>query len=303
MSSRSKETTFPVGAVTRLTGLSPDVLRAWERRYQVVSPLRTEGGTRRYREADVEHLRRVKAAVDSGHRISEVARLDPDELERQLALRPEPPDDPILAAIIALDRLDAAEAERLVSLQLAALGPTRFARNFALPLLQAVGEAWEEQRLCVASEHLGSSLLRSLLGAALRPTAARPGDPLVVFATLPGERHEIGLLIAALVAAGAGASPLYLGAELPAEEQVRAVLKSGAAALALSVVASDPQRTQADLRALRSELPSEIEVWVGGTLVNALDLPKGVVATASLESLERRVELLRERCGRRATSW
>ena len=68
------EVTFPVGAVSKLTGLSPHVLRAWERRYGVVEPLRSEGGTRRYRESDLEKLRLVKAAVDAGHRIGQVDR-------------------------------------------------------------------------------------------------------------------------------------------------------------------------------------------------------------------------------------
>lgn len=292
-----EEPTFPVGAVTRLTGLSPDVLRAWERRYGVVEPLRTPGGTRRYRESDVVHLRRVKAAVDAGHRIGEVAKLDPAELERRLAARAEPPADPLQTALRALERLDGAEAERLISLQLAALGPVRFAREFALPLMDAVGEGWASRRLCVASEHLGSALVRSLLGSALRPTSARRGDPQVVFATPPGERHEIGLLVAALTALGAGAKPLYLGAELPPAELVHAVEASGAAALALSVVALPAAEAQRSIATLRRTLPREAELWVGGSLAAQLALPDDTVHIDSLEILEQRVEMLRVRTG------
>ena len=68
------ELTYPLRTATRLTGLSPEVLRARERRYGVVQPLRTSGGTRRYRAADLERLRLVKAAVDAGHRVGEVAK-------------------------------------------------------------------------------------------------------------------------------------------------------------------------------------------------------------------------------------
>jgi DNA-binding transcriptional MerR regulator len=290
-----EERTFPVGAVTRLTGLSPDVLRAWERRYGVVEPLRTAGGTRRYRESDVAHLRRVKAAVDAGHRISEVARLDPAELERRLGSRAEPPPDPLRSTLEALERLDGTEAEQLISLQLAALGPVRFARDFALPLMDAIGEGWASRRLCVASEHLGSALVRSLLGSVLRPTSARRGDPQIVFATPPGERHEIGLLAAALTALGAGARPLYLGADLPAEELVRAVETSGAAAVALSVVALPVAEAQRSIATLRRTLPPEAELWVGGSLAEQLALPDGALLVDSLETLEQRVEMLRVR--------
>jgi len=81
--SQALELTYPLRTVARLTGLSPEVLRAWERRYRVVTPARTPGGTRRYSAADLERLRLLKAAVDAGHRIGDVARLDVAELSRR----------------------------------------------------------------------------------------------------------------------------------------------------------------------------------------------------------------------------
>ena len=286
-----EEVTYPMGAVARLTGLTPDVLRAWERRYRAVEPLRTEGGTRRYRASDLERLRLVKAAVDAGHRIGDVARLEREALER-IVEAPEEPAVPLEAVLGALDRLDAAEAERLISAQLSALGPMRFASAFALPLLAAIGDAWERRRLCVASEHLGSALLRSLLGTALRPTRAHRHGPRVVFGTLPGERHEIGLLIAALTAMGAGANPVYLGPELPADELLRAVEISDAAAIAISLVALPEGEALAGIEALRRELPENVELWVGGQLAGRLALPDGVHPIVSLTDLEHRVEQL-----------
>lgn len=288
------EITYPMGAAARLTGLSPDVLRAWERRYGVVEPVRTDGGTRRYRASDLERLRGIKALVDAGHRIGEVARLDRAELERRLAAAPQErhPADPIEGALDALSRLDAAEAERLVSEQLAALGPVRFARHFALPLLQEIGEAWTRARVCIASEHLGSSLLRSLLGAALRPSALHRGAPRIVFATPAGERHELGLLIAALSALGAGAYPVYLGPDLPVGELLVAVERTGAPALALGIVALPVADAERFLRALRAGLPEDVELWVGGSRTTELTLPAGVALVSSLDALEQRTEML-----------
>lgn len=295
--SEPDEPTYPVRAVVRLTGLTPDLLRAWERRYRVVEPLRSEGGTRRYRASDLERLRLLKAAVDAGHRISELAGLDPGELARRATAPVRPPGPPVAAVLRALERLDGGEAEQILAGQLATLGPTRFAREFALPLLEEIGEAWESERLCVASEHLGSALLRSLLGSSLRPTHAHRTAPLVVFATPAGERHEIGLLIAALTALGAGVNPLYLGVDLPTSELLRAVDTAGAAALALSVVALAKDDAEAALRALRGGLPPNVELWLGGAGARALALPEGVRRIDSLESLEHRAELLRLRAG------
>ena len=89
-SEKKAEATYSVQTAARLTGLSPEVLRAWERRHAVVEPVRTPGGTRRYRAADLERLKLVKAAVDSGRRIGQVARLDLAELRRSAS--PETPE-------------------------------------------------------------------------------------------------------------------------------------------------------------------------------------------------------------------
>jgi DNA-binding transcriptional MerR regulator len=291
------EATFPVRAAARLTGVSPDLLRAWERRYRVVEPLRSPGGTRRYRAADLERLRLVKAAVDAGHRIGEVAPLAQAELERRAAQPRAREPGPIEAALAALARLDAGEAERLVSLQLAALGPTRFAREFALPLLVEIGAGWASSRVCAASEHLGTALLRSLLGAALRPTRASQSGPRIVFATPSGERHELGLLAAAIAAIGAGGNAIYLGPDLPVEELVGAVATSGAAALAIGLVALPAAEAERAVRRLREGLDEGVELWLGGPRSAEVALPPRVRRLDSLEAIERGVALLGLRGG------
>lgn len=287
----SDEATYSLGAVTRMTGVTAATLRAWERRYEAVVPSRTEGGTRRYRESDIRRLRLLKAAVEAGHRIGDVAGLPDAELAARAPAHDALPASPIDAIFEALEKLDAAESERLLSFQLAALGPTRFAGNVALPLLDAVGRGWQERRLGIASEHLASSLLRSFLGAALRPAGGAADRPRIVFATVPGERHELGLLSAAVMALGAGAEPIYLGAELPIDELVRSVELSGASALALSFLLRQTEASKV-LKKLRRALPRDIEIWVGGTAAMDIEFPEGVVALETLDSVEERVGFL-----------
>jgi DNA-binding transcriptional MerR regulator len=286
--------TYTVGQVAQLTGLSPDVIRVWERRYQATRPSRTTGGTRRYTPAEINRLRILKLAVDSGHRIGDLASRPSAEIEGMVKPAEDPfPGDAIEATLVALDRLDAISAEAEIAQQLAALGPTRFAKAFAAPLVDAIGESWETNRLCVASEHLGSALLRSLLGAALRPTAVHYDAPLVLFATLSGERHELGLLIAAITALGAGANSLYLGPDLPGEELITAAARTGARAIALSSAAAEPADLAESIVKLRDALPDAVELWLGGQAGNAISLPSGVVAVHSLVRIEHEVERLR----------
>jgi len=181
--------------------------------------------------------------------------------------------------------------QRLLAVQISALGAVRFAREFALPLVREIGERWASQRLRVVSEDLATAVLRSLLGSALQPSATALRRARIVFATLGGERHELGLLMAALNAMGAGANPVYLGPELPVEDLLHAVERSGAAALALSIVAAPASEVAAHLAALRAGLRPDVHLWVGGTGVRALALPRGVEEIASFDQLEQRVGL------------
>jgi DNA-binding transcriptional MerR regulator len=286
------ELTYPLRTAARLTGLSPEVLRAWERRHGVVQPLRTPGGTRRYSAADLERLRLVKAAVDAGHRIGQVAQLDLAELKRRSEVAEVKPHVHLDEILAALDHLDYAKSQRLLSLQLSALGPARFAREVALPLVHEIGERWANGRMGVAHEHLATGILRSLLGSALQPTASSLLGLRIVFATPTGERHELGLLMAALTALGAGANPLYLGVELPVEDLLSAVEGAGAAALALSLVTIPGPQATRTVGALRGGMAAEVRLWLGGSGARDLELPSAVEYIESLEDLEQQVMLL-----------
>jgi MerR family transcriptional regulator, light-induced transcriptional regulator len=284
--------TYSLGATSRLSGVSPAVMRAWEARYAAVVPERTPGGTRRYRSADIERLRLLKALVAAGRRISEVAQLDVAELRRLTQAIGEPLDPAIEAVFGALDRMDAAETERLLALRLASLGPLRFAIDFAMPLARAIGERWASARTSVAAEHLATSTLRSLLGSALRPPPTPLSGPPLVFATPEYERHELGLLVAALVALSAGAVPIYLGPDLPLDEIAASVASSKATALVLSIVALAPDDAEPALRGLRARLDDAVYIWIGGAGSARLAKLPGVERIESFELLAQRVAAL-----------
>jgi methanogenic corrinoid protein MtbC1 len=193
--------------------------------------------------------------------------------------------------IRALDALEGAESQRLLSLQLSALGATRFARDVALPLVYEIGERWANGKMGIAQEHLATGVLRSLLGASLQPTASSLLGRRIIFATPTGERHELGLLMAALTSLGAGANPLYLGPELPVEDLLGAVEDTGAAALAISLVTLPATQAERIVGALRRGLNDNVQLWLGGTASMGLNTQPGVEKIGSLEDLEQRVTL------------
>lgn len=285
--------TYPLRAASRITGLSAELLRAWERRYGIVVPMRTPGGTRRYRASDLEQLRLVKAAVDAGHRVSRVAEMDDDEL--RVAAQPAtvlPRNQAHLEEILkALERLDPVETQNLLSFQLSALGAVRFARQIAKPLVHEIGERWSRGEISVAAEHMASAVLRAMFGVALQPTAATALGPRIVFATPPGEHHELGLQMAALTAMGAGAQAIYLGADLPADELTRATERTRASGVGLSLVTVARAPAERFLEEIAGALPAHLRVWIGGRMSTQVEVPARFDVVESLEDFERRIAL------------
>jgi len=280
---------YSLGAVARLLGVTPHLLRAWERRYGAVRPARTPGGTRRYTESDVRRLRLLRAGVGRGHPIGELAALPLADLERRFGSLAPSQSTPSDALWQAIARVDGAEIERLLGLQLGALGPRVFAHDVVLPLLRTLGERWQSGEVCVASEHATSAALRSLLGAALRHR--RDGDgPRVVFATPSGERHELGLLAGALCAQERGAHVIYLGPDLPAEELARAAREQRADAAVLALASVDGAAARHQVEEARRLLPQSVPLWVGGAGSAALPSIEGVRELADLAALEATVD-------------
>jgi len=259
-----------------MTGISVDTLRAWERRYEAVVPARSDRG-RLYSDADVVRLQRLAELVKRGHAIGTIATLADRELERLVertetqaasAGADEAPAADLGALMDGLDRYDLLRIESNLNRFAAVLPPRDLVFAVIVPLLQEVGRRWEAGTLRPAQEHLVSAIVRSVLGGLLRATARPGATPRLVLATPSGERHELGLLCAALLAASAGYGVVYLGADLPAADIEHAVTEAGArvAMIGLTTPGAVPR---AELRRL-SKPPRGVELWVGGPESHAL---------------------------------
>lgn len=265
---------YPIRTVSKLTGLSVDTLRAWERRYGAVRPQRGERG-RVYDEAAVRRLTLLRDAVAQGYAIGQVAGKADDELDRLLTSQPFAAREPVgadasdavdLGAVVAaIAAFDGMAADRQLG-RLAALLPVRdLVHRVVVPLMRHVGEAWERDEMSIAEEHLTSSVLRNLLGTVVRLQAGGRPAKRLVFATLGGERHEFGILCAAMLASGGGLGVLYLGVDLPAAEIVTAVGRTAARVVVVGVTgAAGVDETLAGLEQLAALLPATTEVWAGG---------------------------------------
>lgn len=279
---------YPLRTVASQTGLTPDIIRAWEKRYHVVAPVRGARGARLYTAADIAHLRLLARVVGAGRAIGDVAGFSYAELEK-LAAQTEPPASVEREGFVArvlerLERFDQAGVARLLGDALIGLGRREFIYQVAAPLLREVGERWHQGKLSIADEHLLSGIVRNLLTGLLQARFS-PGSPKMVLATPAGEQHDLGLLLVALLAADAGLDVSYLGADLPAAEIVAAAKRAGAAIVGLAVVYSDNStRAAHEVNEIIRGLPAEVELWLGGpeaaTVAARLKSSRGAVLDA-----------------------
>lgn len=289
---------YPIRAASRMTGLSIDTLRAWERRYQAVAPLRGERG-RAYTDAHIRRLHLLRDAVDRGHAIGQVASFADSDLERLLAApaeieraaKPAGTEqvgmDGLQSVVAAIESFDYAAANSQLG-KLAALLPVHaLVGEVVLPLMRIVGDRWHRGALSVAQEHMASAILRNLLGGLARLYAPHSRSARILFATLSGDLHEFGILAAAMLAAEAGFEPLYLGPNLPAREIVAAAERTNPKAVVLGITASEVvPAAMEEIRLVVSKLPKSTELWLGGSEVQRVLPAVRRARVFALESFE-----------------
>ena len=264
---------FSIAVAARRSGLSQHVIRAWEKRYGVINPLRTDTHRRLYTDEDIERLQLLRRATQAGHSIGNIASL-PAELLRPLAAEaaivpaaksPDTAEMLLAAALDAVKALDGGKLERLLQDGMVTLGRGLLTLRVIVPLIQHVGTEWERGTMRVAHEHCATSVIRTLLGSFVHAHSQTNNAPVLIVTTPPGQLHELGALIAAAAASDRGWKVIYLGPSLPPEEIAGAFHQCKADALALSIIypADDPG-LPAHLRTIRHLLPNA-PILAGGT--------------------------------------
>ncbi len=271
-------------------GLSQDILRAWEKRYQAVRPVRTATARRMYGDGEIHRLRLLRRLTEAGHQIGDIARLSDARLGALLKAEPDSaaevsPDggvsggrivpspgiaphranDRLQTCLAAVKALDAVALEELFGSALVDLGRLGLLTRFITPVAHEIGQYWRAGDLTAAHEHFATAAIKAFLHRLPARPAAMSSGPLIVVATPVGESHELGALMAHLVAQEIGWRSVYLGSNLPASEIAGVVRQKGARVVALSVVyPADESVLAMELLALRKHLPRPVEILVGG---------------------------------------
>lgn len=288
---------IPIAAAEQETGLSKDVLRAWERRYGFPAPLRDADGDRLYPLAQIRRLRLLRQLTDLGERPGKLVALADAQLAERIAKHAShaakdsatKPSAAIADCMVLVAQSAAAKLEMRLNAEIIRLGLERFAKNIAAPLCVETGLAWERGDIGVHHEHLFSQILARSLRQAIERVGpgTRNADPPILLTTAPGEIHELGLLMVEAVLCANGLARLNFGPQMPVDEVVSAAQAHGCRVVALSFSSwFDPKRASTIIADLRQRLPAPCRLWVGGSNpALRLKLPTGIDVFTSLDQI------------------
>jgi methanogenic corrinoid protein MtbC1 len=247
-----------IAALAQRTGVPPDTLRKWEQRYHILQPDRTAGGQRRYSERDVARVEWLRERLDEGYRIGEAATLlGTVGIEPARSAR-----DHLTAILDSLERGETSEIGLRLDQSFALLGVDETLDAVIRPLLGIVGERWAAGEISVAEEHLVSEAVRSRLGHLLGDAGGGVRG-VAVLACAPGERHELGLMMAAIALRRDGWKVVYLGADTPFEDAVALALRLSARIVGLSLAMREHAKALEQALA-NTSLPEDVWLVLGG---------------------------------------
>jgi methanogenic corrinoid protein MtbC1 len=278
------ESHLRIGELSRRAGVSPELLRAWERRYDVLRPTRSPGGLRLYSLDDLERVRLMAGHIADGVAAREAAALaasaevgeaaaPPDATARYAGSAAFDPAGALERLRAAVESFDEPAAQTVIDELLSAATMDTVLAEAILPFLQEVGERWERGELSVAQEHFATHVLRGRLLALGRGWGGG-GGPRALLACAPGERHDFGLIAFGLALRARGWRIDFLGADTPIESVLRAVDAVDPALVAVS--ATTPELLQPVLPELAA-LARDRTVAIAGAGATG-DPPDGVLA-------------------------
>jgi DNA-binding transcriptional MerR regulator len=290
-----------IGELARRTGASPELLRAWERRYGLLRPARSQGGFRLYTAADEARIRRMRDYLSRGVAAAEAARLaiDAEAIGQDESI----PEAAVLAPVTAaaaspplqeaarelagaLDRFQEERAHAVLDRLLAAYRIETVLRDLLIPYLHELGERWARGEVSVAQEHFAANLLRGRLLGLARGWGQGRG-PVTVLACLPGEQHDLGLLAFGITLQRRGWRIVYLGPDTPIATIHQAIGELAPDLVVLTGTVSEPFAAHADAIAGLARLTPVALAGAGATAELAAQTGARLLDTDPVTAAER----------------
>lgn len=287
---------YSIKAITSLTGLTAETLRAWERRYQGILPARSENGRRLYSPQDLEKLTLLAELTRNGHAISKIVSMDSEALQamKSQATQHSGSDLLQLQIIEALMDYRIERCEQLLKRALLACEPIDYVKEILLPALRKIGDLWHQQRISIAQEHMFSCCVKRIVLSMVNNLQNQSSQALaMLFATPSDEPHEFGILLSCLLASALQYRCYYLGANLPGKDIVEAVEHLRPAITVIGLMKNPPESTTIeDLQLIgETEFMTTTSFWLGGSGARQLkQLPANAELLMDIDEFYRKAQ-------------
>ena len=258
---------YPIRTLSELTGIPTTTLRAWERRYGLLKPARTPKGHRLYNSEDVELIKEISTLLTNNHTISEAIRIikDPD---RDYSITQLPGEDHWIGyqqdLLKCIEAFNDQKLDRVYNDALSIYPIDMVNEHVIIPVLKALGEHWQDKEAGIAEEHFFSAFLRNKLGARFHHQNHGSKGRQILVACLPGEYHELGVLLYCIAAIGRGYRILYLGTSMPPQQIPTVVARTHVAAVLFSASRISPWDNENEMALKNCIEALDIPVMLGG---------------------------------------
>lgn len=275
---------YTIKTVTLLTGINEHTLRAWETRYQAVTPDRSDTGRRIYSQTHIDRIRTLMALSDKGHPIGSIARLDCKALghlaaqnvvkQNHFNQRIEPDHASLETLIEHTKHFNLPQLHAMLHQIMHQQGGIDFILRTVKPFIQALGHLTINNMVSVAQEHAVSAIIKAVLFELLfslkyneKKAARRAAQTNIIFATMEGDYHELGLLCAATAAKIQGHNCIYIGPNTPPEALAVGANSLGSSHVVLGSVDIHPSllryRADAYIKIFQSKMEKPCSVVFG----------------------------------------
>jgi len=257
---------YPIRAISELTGIPTTTLRAWERRYGLLKPTRTAKGHRLYSGEDIDLVKQIVGLLKSNHTISEAIRIIRNpELKSVSSAQAEGHWVVYQQRLLkAIENFNDQNLDTVYNEALSIYPIDMVTREVIIPVLNTLGERWQEREAGIAEEHFFSAFLRNKLGARLHHESHRSRGNKILVACLPGEYHELGILLFCIAAIGHGYQILYLGNNTPPSQLLIVVVRTDVSAILLSGTSTSIWQDELETELKKNIATLKIPVMIGG---------------------------------------
>jgi methanogenic corrinoid protein MtbC1 len=262
-----------------------------------------------YSDSDIEKLQLISQALKAGESIGQIANLSSADLKRLYdevtgndkinSISLNSPHIPLSApeyiniCIRAIRAMDLPLLEATLIGAMINLNHFEFLNSVVSPVLNQIGDLWISGQIKIAHEHAASAVIRNILGGMLNSASSNDSAPTLVATTLPGERHEFGALMAAIVGISLGWRAIYLGAESPADSIANVVEHEKARLVILSsIYGIDNSRMESEIVRLRRFIGPDVEIFVGGKEVSRYDAVLHSISATKIDNLSALISAL-----------